>query len=292
MKRKKGLSLLDKRRTIWERMFFVLMFTVLAFWTLTIVMMFVWAIVSSLKTNLEYVNYPLRLPEKLMFSNFQLALKKLEVNGVGFVGMIWNSLWRAIGGNVIGITCQLIVAYVFGQYDFKGKKFLFDVVIFTMILPLYGSFSADYKINMDLGLNNSYRYLIRSIGGIGAGMLIPYGFYKSMPKAYRESIYIDGGNDFQAFFKVYFPLSRNIFIAFFLTGFIGSWNDFGTALLYFDKMPDLALGLYYFQQEIIYVANTPAFFAGALVVMLPVLLLFIFAADKIMGQLFVGSLKG
>ena len=103
---------------------------------------------------------------------------------------------------------------------------------------------------------------------------------------------MDGGSDFTACFKIYMPLARNIFVALFLLSFIAGWNDYQTSLLYFDKMPTLALGLFDFQQEIMYVANNPAYFAGCIIVAIPVLIIFIFGSDKIMGQLYSGGLKG
>lgn len=290
--RKKSTSLIDKRRTIWEKIFFALTFTVLFVWSALIICMLGWALISSLKTNLEYVNDPLGLPEVLQFQNFGLALEKFTHNGVGFFGMLYNSVWQTVLPALISTTMHVITGYIFAQYDFKAKNFLFSVVVFVMIIPIYGSFAANYKLNYDLGLNDSYLFLIRYFGGLGTNMLLTYGYFKGVPKALREAVYVDGGSDFTAFFKVYFPLARNIFVALSLLTFITQWNDYETPLLYFDKMPNLALGLYNFQQEIQYVANNPAYFAGALVVMMPVVILFIFGSDKIMGQLYSGGLKG
>ena len=291
MKRIKG-SLIDKRRTIWEKFFFKWMFAVLLIWSVIIIGMLAWALISSLKTNLEYVNEPLGLPKVLRFDNFKLALEKFTHNGVGFVGMLYNSVWQTVLPSLISTLMHVITGYIFAQYEFKAKNFIFSVVVFVMIIPIYGSFAANYKLNYDLGLNDSYLFLIRSFGGLSANMLLTYGYFKNVPKALREAVYMDGGTDFAAFFKVYLPLARNIFVALSLLAFISHWNDYETPLLYFDKMPNLALGLYNFQQEIQYVANNPAYFAGALVVMLPVVILFIFGSDKIMGQLYSGGLKG
>ena len=161
-----------------------------------------------------------------------------------------------------------------------------------MIIPIYGNFAANYKLNFQLGLSNSYLWLIRSFGGLGGNMLLTYGYYKAIPNAFREAVYIDGGSDSKAFWSVYFPLGRNVFVALFLLAFIAGWNDYETPLLYMDKMPSLALGLYAFQQEIMYVANQPAYFAGAFIVMAPVLILFIFGSKQIMGKLYSGGMKG
>jgi ABC-type glycerol-3-phosphate transport system permease component len=164
--------------------------------------------------------------------------------------------------------------------------------MFIMIIPIYGSLPATYKLIYDLGLNDSPLYLITQIGGFSASMMITYGFFKGVPRAYREAVYIDGGSDFRAFITIGLPMGKNILIAYFLLNFITLWNNYETPLLYFNNTPTLSLGLYLFQQEIQYAANYPAYFAGALIAMLPILLIFIFFADKLMGQMYSGGLKG
>lgn len=292
MKGKRKRDLLETRRTVWEQMFFAGFFVILFIWCALVIYMLAWALMCSLKTNLEYVNDPLTIPVQLHFENFVLAMEKLKFNGVGFMGMLWHSTWQSVGPTLIGTTMVLLVGYIFAQYEFKGKDILFGIIVFTMIIPLYGSMAATYKLMFDLKMANSYLSLVMSIGGFGGGMLVPYGYFKSVPKEMREAVYVDGGSDDVAFWKVYFPLSRNIFVALALLSFIAQWNNFESTLLYFDKMPNLALGLYNFQQEIQYVVNHPAYFAGAFIVMLPALLIFVFASDKIMGQLYSGGLKG
>ena len=292
MKIKSKRGLLDKRRTVWERLFFDAMFVILLVWSAIVVYMLFWALMSSLKTNLEFVNEPLSMPTALHFENFIIAMGKLNHNGVNFGGMLYNSVWQTVLPALISTTMVCTTGYIFAQYDFKGKTFLFSVVVFVMIIPIYGSFAANYKLNYDLGLNDSYLFLVRYFGGLGTNMLLTYGYFKGVPKELREAVYVDGGSDYTAFLKIYFPLARNIFVALFLLSFISHWNDYETPLLYFDKMPNLALGLYNFQQEIQYVANNPAYFAGALIVMLPVVILFVIGSDKIMGQLYSGGIKG
>ncbi len=292
MKFKSERGLLEKRRSLPERLFFIMEFFVLFTWSAILITTLLWALISALKTNLEYVNNPLALPEILQWKNFTIAMGKMTHNGVNFFGMLYNSAWQVVGASFLSTLMVCLTGYVFAQYEFRGKGFLFSMVVFVMIIPIYGSFAANYKLIYDLGINDSYLYLLTSCGGFGTNMLLTYGYFKGVPKALREAVYVDGGNDYTALFKVYLPLARNIFVAIFLLTFIGKWNDYETPLLYFDKMPNLALGLYNFQQEIQFVANNPAYFAGTLIVMLPVVVLFVLCSDKIMGQLYSGGIKG
>lgn len=295
-KNKEVLGLLEKRRTPWERAFFHGMTAFLIIWCAIIAIMLGWALMTTFKTNLEYVNEPLSLPKEQILqtvvANFQTAIGKLNFNGVDFWGMVYNSVWQVVCPALISIAMHIVTGYIFAHYQFPGRNLMFAAIVFIMIIPIYGAFTANYKLIMTLKMNNSYSYLLTAFGGFGGNFLLTYGYFKGVPKELREAVYIDGGSDLQAFIKVYFPLSRNIFIALFILAFIAGWNNYETALLYFDKMPNLALGLYQFQQEIIYAANQPAYFAGAIILMLPVVLVFVLFADKIMGQLYSGGIKG
>lgn len=228
----------------------------------------------------------------LQWENFKLAIDKLKYNGFGFWDMLFNSVWLVGGTALLQSFSVCVTGYIFAQYEFKGREFLFKTVLFIMIIPIYGSLPATYKLIYGLGINDSPLYLISQIGGFSANMMITYGFFKGVPKAYREAVYIDGGSDFKAFTTIGLPMGKNILIAYFLLNFIMQWNNYETPLLYFNNMPTLSLGLHAFQQEIQYAANYPAYFAGALIAMLPILLIFVFFADKLMGQMYSGGLKG
>ncbi len=291
---KKKREILERRRTPGERIFFIVAFLVLALWSVIVLFMFFWALMNVFKTNIDYLREPLAMPKlsDLQWENFKLAIDKLKYNGFGFWDMLVNSVWLVGGTALLQSFSVCVTGYIFAQYEFKGREFLFKTVLFIMIIPIYGSLPATYKLIYGLGINDSPLYLISQIGGFSANMMITYGFFKGVPKAYREAVYIDGGSDFKAFTTIGLPMGKNILIAYFLLNFIMQWNNYETPLLYFNNMPTLSLGLHAFQQEIQYAANYPAYFAGALIAMLPILLIFVFFADKLMGQMYSGGLKG
>lgn len=290
----KKRDILERRRTVPERIFFIIAFLVLAVWTIIVLYMFFWALMSAFKTNIDYLREPLALPDllHLQWENFTLAIDLLEFNNVGFFGMLWNSIWLVFGSSILASLSICVTGYIFAQYEFRGRELLFKIVLFIMIIPIYGSLPATYRLIYSLGLNDSPLYLVTQIGGFSANMMITYGFFKGVPRAYREAVYVDGGSDWKAFTTIGLPMGKNILIAFFLLNFVQFWNDYNTPLLYFNERPTLALGLYAFQQEIQYAANYPAYFAGALIAMIPILLIFIFFSDKLMGQMYSGGLKG
>ena len=99
MRIQKKRDVLERRRTVPERVFFILAFAVLAVWSLIVLYMFGWALMNVFKTNIDYLREPLSLPDfaNLQWKNFQLAIDKLVYNGVGFWGMLINSFWLVAG---------------------------------------------------------------------------------------------------------------------------------------------------------------------------------------------------
>jgi N-acetylglucosamine transport system permease protein len=88
------------------------------------------------------------------------------------------------------------------------------------------------------------------------------------------------------------PMAKGPILAIGIMAVISGWNNYTTPILYLDKMPTLASGLYYFNQAIQYVDNKPAYFAGVIMSMIPALILFTIFSDKIMGNVVMGGLKG
>ena len=122
--------------------------------------------------------------------------------------------------------------------------------------------------------------------------MIMMAFFKGIDKSYAEAAFIDGASDWSVFIKIMLPMAKGPILAIGIMAVISGWNNYSTPILYLDKMPTLASGLYYFNQAIQYVDNKPAYFAGVIMSMIPALLLFSIFSNKIMGNVVMGGLKG
>jgi ABC-type glycerol-3-phosphate transport system permease component len=241
----------------------------------------------------EFYYNPVAWPTKLHFENYSIAFDVLKYSNTTFFGMILNSLWFSIGGAVLNVFMHCCTGYVFARYEFKGKKLMLSIAIFTMIIPIVGSLPANYKLVCGiLKINNSPLYLITMLGGLGSNLMIMMAFFKSLDKSYAEAAFIDGATDWQVFIKIMIPMAKGPILAIGIMAVISGWNNYTTPILYLDKMPTLASGLYYFNQAIQYVDNKPAYFAGVIMSMLPALLLFSIFSNRIMGNVVMGGLKG
>jgi ABC-type glycerol-3-phosphate transport system permease component len=289
----KDSSIIFNRRNTSERVWFIAAFVIFLLYSLLVIAFFGWALKCSLMDLDEFYYNPVAWPKEWRFENYKIAFEVLEYSNTTFFGMIINSLWFSIGGAVLNVFMHCCTGYVFGKYDFAGKKLMFNVAIFTMIIPIVGSLPANYKLVCGtLQINNSPLYLITMLGGLGSNLMIMMAFFKSIDKSYAEAAFIDGATDWGVFIKIMLPMAKGPILAIGIMAVISGWNNYSTPILYLDKMPTLASGLYYFNQAIQYVDNKPAYFAGVIMSMIPALVLFSIFSNKIMGNVVMGGLKG
>lgn len=288
---KKTIALLDKRRSIGEKIAFGGAFAIFSIYSLTIILMFVWAFLSSLKANREFFSSPFSLPEVWRFSNYVEAFQVLQYKDTNFIGMIFNSLWLTCGNLFLGLMSCSLTGYVFAKYSFRGKAFMYSVAMFSIIVPIFSSGASYYKLVYSLGINDSPMYLITALGGFSMNFIILQGVYRNFSWSYAEACFIDGGGHMYTYFKIMLPMALPIILALGITGFIAGWNDYMTPLLYLEEMPTLAAGLYFYKVESQYASNQPVYLAGALLSALPVLILFAVFQNKVFDKVSIGGLK-
>ena len=140
----KGEIMKRKQKTS-EATFRIIVFTVLAVFSIIFVIMLGWTVLNSLKTKEDFNFYPLAFPKQLRFDNYSKVFGVLYIDvlkvGVGmirynFSSMFINSLIYAVGCTFFTIFPKAICGYVFAHYNFRMKKFLFNLAMVVMILPV------------------------------------------------------------------------------------------------------------------------------------------------------------
>ena len=280
-------------RTIGEKVLYTVLIVVFSLYSVSLLFPLFWAILVSLKTHEEYmINSPFALPEQWVFKNYLTAFSTLEVNGATFPGMIVNSLWYAVGSCVLNIFVCSMTAYIFARYEFKGSRVIYNVLLIIMLMPIIGNGPAIYRVYSRLHITNSPFFLISTAGGIGINFLYQEAFYRNVSWSYAEAAFIDGANHWTVFFRIMMPQTLGIVSTLGIMQFIQYWNDYSTPMLYFPELPTLALGLYQYEIKMIRGANMPVYFAGLVLSMLPVLIIFAFCQNSIMEREALGGIKG
>ncbi len=281
------------KRSALESIVHVLIITIFIVYAITLLFPLFWAVLSSLKEHNEYMtNPPFALPELWLLGNYVEAFNVLEVNEISLFGMIGNSLWYAAGSCILNVFVCSMTAYIFARYPFKGSKTIYAVMLIVMLMPIIGSGPATYRLYSRFGWINSPLFLVSMAGGIGINFLFLEGFYRNVSWNYAEAAFIDGANHWQVYFKIMFPQALSMVSILLIMQFIQYWNDYSTPMLYFKSLPTLSLGLYMYEKKMIRNADMPIYFAGLIISVIPVLIIFGIFQNSIMERVDTGGLKG
>lgn len=302
-RRSKDEASILSKRTLGEKILFGFMFIVFFLYAISLIYPVILLIINSLKDPLYKIlasingTSPFALPDVWHFENyanvFVYEISSTSGKTVNVAQMFVYSLYFSVTQVVIPAFTCTCVGYVLSKYQFKGSDVIYTVIITTMTIPVVGTGASALKLAHDLKIyDNPIMDLITHFTGYGFNFMVMYGFFKNISWSYAEAVFIDGGNDFDAFFKVMLPQASSALITICIISFIGVWNNYERPLIYFPSYPPLAAGLYMLKKEAMNDANAPFYFAGLIVATLPLCVVYAIFSEVIFKNFSVGGLKG
>ena len=263
----------------------------LIIWSILIVFPILWAVLSSLKTNLEFGTNAWKLPEKLQWVNYKEAWE-----GANFSKYFLNSLILSAGTVALSIIMTTTSAYVIGKFVHPVVKSIEIFYSIFMMVPqmllLIPLLQMCKKMNMTKSNVVLFTLMItNALQGVPFYVFLLTPFMRSINNSILEAASIDGANQFQVMFKVMMPMCKNIFIALFMLEFIAHWNDYTPNVVFLRSYPMLAYALYHFRLKTPQ-PSIPLQLSSSTLVIIPTLAIFIAFKDKIMSNLTIGGLKG
>lgn len=278
--------------TMWHVMKW-LFYIIMVIFSITFVYTFIWTLVNSLKTSMNYTEDMFGLPKVFDFENYKTVLTSMTYKGYSIWGMLGNSLKLILIHVICTLTFPQMAAYTLARFDFRGKNVIVTAVYLSMMIPVVGTTSSVLNFLIQTKLYNSFLGIfILSMGGLGFGQMVLTTFYRGIDPAYAEAAYMDGASELQVFLKIYYPQSWPLLSINLLNVIIGSWNDYMTGYLYLPEHPTIALGLQQMQTTYVSFKNdSPIMFAGIVLAMIPILIIFAFLGPKMMNSKDMGALK-
>ncbi len=283
---------LETKRNGLTLILFIIVFIIFAFYSFTIIYPIAWGLLSSLKTPTDFYDNSFGFPTVYVWKNYVTAWTNLEYSNITLPEMFWNSIWFSVGSIVINVYFTALVGYIVSKYRFRGRMFIYNMVVFSMIIPLYGSFPATYKTYHELGFVDSYLILLSATGVLGMNFILMVSYFKNISWTYAEAAMIDGGGHFTIFSRIMLPLVKPMLVSLFLVGFIGKWNDYMSALLYLPNKLTLAAGLYRYQEIAMRQGLVPMLFAGLFIALVPILIVYCAFSNTMMNNMTFGGIKG
>ncbi len=188
------------------------------------------------------------------------------------------------------IVCSM-GAYAFSRLKFAGRDALFLLILGTMMIPYHVTMIPTFKIMKELGWLNTHQALIVPALFSPFGIFLLRQFFLTIPKELEQAAMIDGCGYPRIFWHVIVPNAKPALTTLAIFIFMGTWNDFLGPLIYLndDKLKTLTLGLATFQGT--YTTQWNYMMAGALIVLLPVLLVYSFAQRYFVEGIAMSGMK-
>lgn len=279
MKNKRVLSRLSKG----------IIYTILIVTTIFVLYPVVWVILGSLNPGDSLYASKL-VPSSLSLEHYQYLFQKTDY-------LIWykNTLFIATMNMIISTFLVVTAAYAFSRFRFPGRKQGLMTMLVLQMFPSFMGMIAIYLLLLQVDLLDNHWGLIL----VYAGGSIPFnawlvkGYFDGLPRSLEEAAKIDGASHTIIFFKVMMPLSRPMLVFVAVSNFIGPWMDFIFAKLVIrsDENKTLAIGLF---EMITGRGNTQFtnFAAGAVLVAIPITILFMVFQKHMVEGLKAGANKG
>lgn len=254
----------------------------------------IWMVMSSFKPN----NTIFSTSTQLIPQNFTMENYVGGWQGFGdtsFATFFKNSLFVTVLGTVGTVVSSALVAYGFSRFNFFGKKFLFGVLLVSMMLPAQVLMIPQYIWYQQLNWVGSYLPLIVPCFFATQGFFVylMVNFIDGIPKDLDEAAKIDGCSYYTIFFRIILPLMVPALITACIFSFMWKWDDFLSSLLYLNKttMYTVSLALQLFTDPNTS-SNYGEVFAMSTLSLVPSLLLFIFFQKYMVEGISTTGLKG
>lgn len=259
---------------------------------LTMLIPFVWMISVSLREPAQQYARIL-VPTPVTLKNYLDLFKDLPDQA--FVYLTFNSFKLSIL-TVIGqvLTCAM-AAFVFAIVKFKGRDFLFALLVATLMIPPQVSLIPNFIIFKYLGwIGTQLPLIIPAFWGGAFGTFLLRQYFLTIPRDLVDAARMDGASLFDIFWRVYMPLSKPAVAALSIFVFKDAWNDLLHPLVYLPTdmhKTTLTVGLAFFQQQLQAGGKFTVLMAGAFLSIVPLLIIFFIAQKQFIEGIALSGVK-
>ncbi len=264
-----------------------LIFAILLAVSIIVVIPYVWMLSNSFKTTIETLTDPMHIiPQEFTLDGYIKVLTKSP-----FFHWLGNSVFITCFNTIVILFTSTLVGYLFARFRFKGRDFLFAMLMFTMMVPAQVTMITTFIIIDDIGLYNSvWALIIPSFVNV-FGIYLCKQYCEEIPRELIESARIDGAGDFAIYWRIVIPQIRPAIGALAIFTFMEYWNDYLNPLIYLsstEKMT-LPLALSYFSTQ--HTTDLSATMAASALIMIPAAVVFIIFQKQFIKGLSMTGMK-
>lgn len=275
-------------------------YLILGIFTIIFAYPVLWAFVSSFKTSAEITQSPFSFPDSPQFVNYANAWI-----GANMGAYFLNSVMITALSLAILILLVIPTSYVLSRFTFKGSRILSMIMMAGLFInvnyivyPIYIMINEFGKTAFGNGLlltdNRVTVALVNSVCSIPFSIYLLSGFLKGLPRGYEEAAEIDGCGHWRTLVSVVVPLCKPSILTVILFQFLAYWNEYlvSQTFLISDAKRTLPVGLLSIMKQAKTATDYGRMYAGLVIVMLPVLILYVFVQKNLTKGISMGGLKG
>lgn len=250
----------------------VLIHVVLIIGAITMVVPFLWMILTSFKTISEstQMNPFLIFPTKWRTEAFVNVINKMD-----FIKLYWNTIVLIVGRVVCAVVTASMAGYAFGRLKFRGKELAFSLVLFQMMVPAQIFIIPQYLMVSKIGMLNTHFALIFPGLVTAFGTFLLRQSYMGLPKELEEAARLDGCNIGQTFLYIMAPLTKSSMVALGIFTALFGFKDLMWPLVVNTEQTTMPLSSALAKLQGQFVTNYPELMAASLLACIPMVVIYI-----------------
>ncbi|HNT34268.1 MAG TPA: carbohydrate ABC transporter permease [bacterium] len=244
---------------------------------------------TGFKADSEIIHFKSLLPQQWTLENFREILENSEE--IPIFQWLLNSLFISSMVTLLVLTVDSLAAYALARLDLPGKKWVFPIIVGTLMVPGQILLVPVYLILNKIGWLDTPWALIVPAGAGAFGVFLLHQFFLGIPRDLEDAAAIDGCSRLGTLWHVVLPLSKPALATLGIFVFVGSWNDFLGPLVFLDSADKytLPVGIALFQTS--YYAEYGLTLAASMICTLPVLIVFLLFQKHIIKGISLTGLK-
>ncbi len=243
--------------------------------------------ISIMPSNQILSNPPKLIPRSVTLDHYKSAISATTLGRY-----MLNSLVLAGVSSIVRIITASMAAYAFAFYEFKGKNFIFAIVMGTVMIPGDVVLVTNYQTVSRLGLVNTYLGMMVVFLVSAMNIFIMRQNFLTFSKEIKEASEVDGCGNFRFFATILLPLNKSVITTVFISAFMGTWNTYLWPMMVTNQNElrtiQVGVTMLNFPEGTVY----GPIMAASILALLPIAVIFVIFRRQIVGGLMGGAVKG
>lgn len=248
-------------------------------------------ILYAVSLSLMEPQYILSEPPKLITPTLHFENYKIALETTLLLKYTFNSFVMATLASIVRVIFCSMAGFAFAFFEFRFKKILFGMTLMTMMIPPDVLVVSNFTTISKMGLLDSYLGMSIVFFVAAVNVFLFRQQFLTFAKSLKEAAHLDGCNNIQFFFRILIPSNIPIMVTVFISSFVSVWNQYLWPMIVTrsDEMRTVQVGV-----SMLNFPEATAYgplMAGAIIALLPTVLIFILFQRRIVGGMMTGSVK-